>query len=210
MTHQRAEKLHRVFTPAELLWALIGLILTIGATWLEVFVTNGPWSWFQTGMKFYSLGVSFQVGAVLLTGCMGGQNAAALAQVAYLSLGLILFQVFDLQVFTHGGGLSYLKEPSFGYLLGFIPAAWVCGFLAFQAAPKLERLALSCLAGLSMVHSMGIVYLLFTFLLGWRGEANLSLMQAVYAYSISQLPGQLVVVCAVSVLAYLMRRLMFY
>ncbi|NEP15809.1 MAG: biotin transporter BioY [Leptolyngbya sp. SIO4C1] len=199
-----------MFAPIELLWALIGLILTIGATWLEVFITNVPWAWFQSGMQFYSLGVSFQVGAVLLTACMGGQNAAVLAQVAYLSLGLILFPTFGLQVFTQGGGLSYFREPSFGYLLGFVPAAWVCGFLAFRSATKLEKLALSCLSGLLVVHLVGLLYLLSAYLLGWAESAQLSLVEAISAYSLTPLPGQLVVVCAVSVLAYVMRRMMFY
>ncbi|MEO1402220.1 MAG: biotin transporter BioY [Cyanobacteria bacterium J06635_1] len=199
-----------MFAPAELLWALIGLILTIGATWLEVFVTNAPWAWFQSGMQFYSLKVSFQVGAVLFTGCMGGPNAAALSQVAYLSLGLVLFQTFGLQVFTQGGGLSYLREPSFGYLLGFIPAAWACGFLAYRYGPKLEKLALSCLGGLIFIHGVGIVYLLLAYGLRWVGTTDMALGEALLKYSVLPLPGQLVVVCAVSVLAYVMRRVMFY
>ncbi|MEO0456215.1 MAG: biotin transporter BioY [Cyanobacteria bacterium P01_A01_bin.114] len=197
-----------MFGPAELLWALIGLILTIGATWLEAFATL-PWIWFQPGTNFYPLGVNFQVGAVLFTGCMGGPNAAALSQIAYLSLGLVLYQTFGLQVFTQGGGLSYLREPQFGYLLGFIPAAWVCGFLAFRYGPKLERLALSCLGGLIFVHAVGTVYMLLAYGLRWV-ETTKPLGAALMEYSVRALPGQLVVVCAVSVLAYVMRRLMFY
>jgi biotin transport system substrate-specific component len=82
--------------------------------------------------RFFRWGVSFQVGAVLLTGCVGGKNAAALSQIAYLILGLALFQVFEFPVFTQGGGLSYVREPGFGYLMGFVPAGWVCGYLAFK------------------------------------------------------------------------------
>ena len=198
-----------MFATAELLWALIGLILTIGGTWLEVFITTGPWNW-ADGIEVFSLGVSFQVGAVLLTGCLGGQNAAALSQVAYLSLGLLLFEVFDLQVFTQGGGVSYLREPSFGYLLGFIPAAWVCGYLAFWETLKLETLALSCLSGLMTIHAVGLVYLPLAYVLQWTGENAPSLVESVFTYSIAPLPGQLILVCAVSVLAYGMRQIMFY
>jgi biotin transport system substrate-specific component len=93
-----------VFSPLELMWALIGLVLTIGATWLEAFVTNVPWQWSTEGVQPYSLQVSFQVGAVLLTGCLGGKNAAALSQIGYLALGLLLFQFFGLPLFTQGGG----------------------------------------------------------------------------------------------------------
>ncbi|MBX2866089.1 MAG: biotin transporter BioY [Leptolyngbyaceae cyanobacterium MAG.088] len=198
-----------MFATAELLWALIGLIFTIGGTWLEVFITTGPWDW-GNGIDVLSLGVSFQVGAVLLIGCLGGQNAAALSQVAYLSLGLFLFQAFDFQVFTQGGGLSYLREPSFGYLLGFIPAAWVCGYLAFWETLKLEILALSCLAGLFTIHIVGLVYLPLAYVLQWTGENAPSLTQAIVTYSIAPIPGQLILVCVVSVLAYGMRQIMFY
>lgn len=195
----------------------MGLIVTIGATWLEVFVTNGPWAWSDLGIQFYSLGVSFQLGAVLLTACLGGQNAGALAQVGYLSLGLFLFQVFDLQVFTQGGGLAYLREPSFGYLLGFIPTAWVCGFLAFQWKPKLENLTLSCLGGLVTLHLTGLLYLLAVWLLRPVGIPEVSVAEAMAGfgdmmmdYTVLQLPGQLMVACAVGLVAYLMRQVMFY
>ena len=39
------------------------------------------------GFRLYSLGVTSQVAAVLLVGCLGGRNAAAISQVAYLSSG---------------------------------------------------------------------------------------------------------------------------
>ncbi len=198
-----------MFATAELLWALIGLILTIGGTWLEVFITDVPWNW-GSGIDVISLGVSFQVGAVLLIGCLGGKNAAALSQIAYLSLGLVLFQTFDLQVFTQGGGVNYLREPSFGYLLGFIPAAWVCGYLAFLETLKLENLALSCLGGLATIHGVGLVYLPLAYVLQWTGENAPSLGTAIFIYSIAPIPGQLVLVCAVSVLAYGMRKVLFY
>ncbi|MEO8892890.1 MAG: biotin transporter BioY, partial [Coleofasciculaceae cyanobacterium] len=42
--------------PNELLWALIGLLLTIGGTFLEAFVTNPPWDWSGQGVHTVSLG----------------------------------------------------------------------------------------------------------------------------------------------------------
>lgn len=207
--YQRRYGTKRVFAPFGLLWALIGLILTIGGTWLEAFVTNAPWNWSQGNIEFYSLGVNFQVGAVLFTGCMGGRHAAALSQIAYLSLGLFLFESFGFQVFTQGGGLDYLREPSFGYLLGFVPAGWVCGALAFRAKPRLERLVFSCLSGLAVIHLVGLVYLVLTHLFRW-GDDRFSLLNAIASFSVSQIPGQVMIICAVSVVAYAMRRLMFY
>lgn len=200
----------RVLSPLDLLWALIGLVLTIAATWSEAFVTNAPWDWNAVGIQVYSLGVSFQVGAVLLTACVGGKNAAVLSQIAYVSLGLLFFQVFGLPIFTQGGGLGYVREPSFGYLLGFIPAAWVCGYLAFQERPKLETLAFSSICGLGIIHGCGLLYLAIASLGGWLEQVTFPAWDAILVYSLALLPGQLIMVCAVSVLAFLLRQLLFY
>jgi biotin transport system substrate-specific component len=193
-----------VSPPNELLWALIGLLLTIGGTFLEAFVTNPPWDWSGQGLHPVSLGVTYQIGAVLLTACLGGKNAGALAQIAYVFIGL------NLPVFTQGGGLGYLKEASFGYLLGFIAGAWVCGFLAFRMPPRLESLAFSCICGLLTIHAYGIGYLIIFHTLSLSVPQKLSLIDAITKYSIYALPGQLVVVCAVTVLAFALRQLMFY
>ena len=201
-----------MFAPFELLWALIGLILTIGSTWLEAFVIGMPLSWWQGeggGVAFYSLGVSFQVGAALFTGCMGGKNAAALSQIAYVMLGIVLFERFGFQVFTQGAGLGYFREPSFGYLLGFIPAGWVCGALAFRAKPTLERLAFAALGGLVVVHLCGLAYLTSGYLFRWI-RLDLPLLTAIMNYSIVPIPGQVMVVCAIALIAYALRRALFY
>jgi biotin transport system substrate-specific component len=203
-------KISQVLAPFELLWALIGLVLTIMATWMEAFTISGPWGWGNTGIEILSLGVSFQVGAVLLTGCVGGKNAAALSQIAYLVLGLALFQVFEFPVFTQGGGLSYVREPGFGYLLGFIPAGWLCGYLAFRDPPKLENLAFSGLCGLGVIHGMGIAYLTIATLFGWLQDVSMSYWELLVRYSIWPIPGHLVVVCAVAVLSLTLRQLLFY
>jgi biotin transport system substrate-specific component len=199
-----------VLAPFELLWALIGLVLTIAATWMETFILNAPWDWGQSGLQVMSLGVTFQVGAVLLTGCLGGKNAAALSQIAYLFLGLVLFQVFELPVFTQGGGLSYVREPGFGYLIGFIPAGWLCGYLAFREPARIETLAYSSVCGLGMIHGFGLVYLTVASLLGWLQTAGTAYWTLLLTYSIHPLPGQLAVVCAVAVIAFVMRHLLFY
>jgi len=189
----------------QLLWSMIGLLLTMGGTFLEAYGITPPWNWSQHGIQTLSLGVSYQIGAVLLVGCLGGQNAAALSQIAYLVMGLTL-----LPVFAEGGGIGYVKLSQFGYLLGFIPGAWICGYLAFKARPRLETLAFSCFCGLFTVHVCGIAYLIISYVLPWKGTENLSLIQVILKYSCFALPGQLVVVCAVTIVAYLLRHIMFY
>lgn len=193
---------------AECLLAIAGLLLTIFSTFVEVFVTNPPWQWWDQGIYPSSLGITYQVGAVLLTACIAGANAGAIAQLGYILLGLSW-----LPIFAFGGGWDYWQQPTFGYLLGFIPGAWCCGWLAFRSRPKIESLAVSALAGLGGIHLTGILYLGFLAVLKLGIPPILPLTQlptAIMTFSIAALPGQGIVVCLSAVLAYFLRKLLFY
>lgn len=68
--------------------------------------------------------ISLQSFFVILAGLVLGPRGGALSQIIYILLGLS-----GLPVFTAGGGLGYILRPSFGYLLGFVLAACVAGWL---------------------------------------------------------------------------------
>ncbi|MEA5535043.1 biotin transporter BioY [Crocosphaera sp. XPORK-15E] len=189
----------------EFLWAIIGLLLTVFSTFVEAFVTNMPWTWSDQGVHSLPLGVTFQVGAVLLTGCMGGKNAGLLSQVAYVFLGL-----FWHPVFAQGGGLDYWQQPSFGYILGFMPGAWLCGLMAFQTRTKLESLAISGLSGLLVIHLCGLIYLLGLSFLSPVTVPHSSLFEMIINYSVHPIPGQFVIVCAMAIIAFILRQILFY
>lgn len=189
--------------PNQLLVGLIGLLLTIACTFVEASITDMPWLWYNRGIYTRSLGVTFQIGAVLLTGCIGGKNAGAIAQVAYLTLGLSGWPIF-----AKGGGITYLQEPSFGYLLGFVPGAWVCGAIAWREGAKLEIMGLGAFLGLITIHATGLLYLLILTLVGVDGLTSLE--QMINTYSIIPFPGQVAIVCLVATISYLLRRILFY
>lgn len=180
----------------ELLWAFVGLFLTIFGTMVEASFANPLAGLGDRAVPTLSLGVTYQIGAVLLVGCLGGKNAGALSQIAYLTLGLTPW----FPIFAQGGGVGYLSQPSFGYLLGFVPGAWLCGWLAFRGRCRLEILGLSCLLGLLAIHVVGLLYLAIA-----SGDSSLASQ-----YSWKPLPGQLAIACAVAVLAYLLRLILFY
>ena len=193
---------------AECLLAISGLLLTVFSTFIQAFFTNPPWEWLQGGVYPQPLGTTYQVGAVLLTACVGGPNAGAMAQIGYVLLGLGW-----LPVFAHGGGWDYWQEPTFGYILGFIPGAWVCGRLAYRERAKIEALAVSALTGLGIIHGVGLFYLTAitalrlsqNFPLSWK-----ELPQAYLSFSLFPLPGQMIVVCLGVVLAFFLRKILFF
>jgi biotin transport system substrate-specific component len=197
-SHQKIPPVH----PFTLLWAFLGLLLTLGGTFLEVdvalpTVVEGR----GLGLMAVPLLATAQIGAVLLIGCVGGPNAGAVSQIAYLVLGLS-----RLPIFSQGGGWLYWQEPTFGYLLGFIPAAWITGLLAFRESPSLESLGVSCIGGLLTLHLFGVVYLTGACLLGKLTVG--SLLQTVWQFTFVPLPSQGALVCAVTLLAYGLRRLL--
>jgi len=70
--------------------------------------------------------ITGQTFAVLLAGALLGPVRGPAAVVAYLCEGAC-----GLGVFASGNcGLAYLLGPTGGYLLGFVPAAWLTGVLA--------------------------------------------------------------------------------
>lgn len=190
--------------PEVILWTAIGVILTAAGTFIPASSFAAPWSWWGHGFGVQALGVSYQIGAVLLIGCVGGKNAAMFSQVIYILLGLLGLPIFD-----RGGGSVYLQQPHFGYLLGFVIGAWLCGWLSFQSLARFDTLVASCIAGLIAIHAVGITYLTVMYFVTGLGAEIDSLMQAIAIYSLQPLPGQIAVVCATSIIAFVMRKIMF-
>jgi biotin transport system substrate-specific component len=203
----------RISRPYILMWTIVGLFLTIGANFLPAYVISSPLQWFGAGITAYPLGFKCQVGAVLLVSCLGGRLAGVLTQVAYLLIGLGW-----LKIFNDGGGIEYLQKPAFGYLLAFIPGAWVCGQLAFKQSPvsktvptpQLEHLGLSCFCGILTIHFFGIIYLVLFKLIDWQQSGNFKLVDSIVNYSAYPFISQLVLACAATSIAFGLRRIMFY
>ena len=203
----RLDKPNRAYTPPlpeVLLWAAVGLVLTVAGTFIPASSFPAPWSWFSDGFSIQTLGVSYQVGAVLLVACLGGKNAGLLSQVGYVLLGLLGLPIFD-----RGGGIEYLQQPNFGYLLGFIAGAWLCGWLSFQTLVRFSSLVASCFVGLFAIHFVGLFYLVTIYFFTGLGSEINSLWEGIVIYSLQPLPGQIAVVCAISLIAFLMRKIMF-
>jgi len=178
--------------------ALVGLLLILTGGLLQPAL---PWWTPQTGFIFQDLHITAQVPALLLTALVCGPRSGVLAAVAYLSLGLSVIPVFQ-----EGGGLAYLQQPSFGYLAGFMPAAWLCGRLAQQSGmDRLERLTGITLLGVGTIQVCGLLNLALGSLAHRWSE---SLPQLALTYSLLPLPSQLLLCCFVGLLARILRPLL--
>ncbi|GAB4212185.1 MAG: biotin transporter BioY [Synechococcales cyanobacterium] len=190
-------------TPLDLIWAAIGVILTALGTLCQI--TFPPHLPLVGGYTF-----SLQLGGVFLTACLGGSLAGLYAQAGYLALGLS-----GVPIFSYGGGWEYSQQPAFGYLVGFLPAAWICGRLAHPPRPKRRRrrmhqqprtrsrLGWACILGLAVVHLCGMGGIIAT-----KGLSPISL-DFLWRYSLYPLPGHGLVVVTVISLTLIYRRITF-
>lgn len=94
--------------------------------------------------------ITLQVLMVLLSGLLLSPRAALLSQAAYILLGLS-----GIPVFSGGGGISYTLSPTFGYLLGQIPAAWLIAILVTRGKKSFRRLFFTATAGIGIIYTLG-------------------------------------------------------
>lgn len=91
---------------------------------------------------------------VYLAGIILGARYGALAMLVYIVLGLFGLPVFASAPFA---GLGYVLKPTFGFIIGYIAAAYVVGLIYKQGS--LWRAALGAFAGLVMINLFGLTYL---------------------------------------------------
>ena len=107
-------------------------------------------------LPFTPVPVTLQVLAVLLAGLMLGSRAGALSQIVYLAaIGA------GLPLDARGLGPVALVGPTGGYLLGFVAAAFVTGWLAKRLAASRNRggRLVAVLCGVAVVYACGLAWL---------------------------------------------------
>jgi len=83
----------------------------------------------RLSVPFYPVPLTMQTLAVLLIGGMLGPTLGAATVMGYLALGAA-----GAPVFANGmGGIAILAGPTGGYLVGFVPAAWLMGWATQRA-----------------------------------------------------------------------------
>ena len=90
----------------------IGLFtaLTVGGAYIKIPLPHVP--------------VTLQTFFVIMSGNLLGYKYGTISQISYLILGLI-----GLPIFAYGGGLGYVFQPTFGFLIGYPIAAFTIGLL---------------------------------------------------------------------------------
>ena len=138
------------------------IVVLIVATFTQLSLTP-PSVLFNVMMGKTSLGISSaenvyryipQIPALFFIIALLGRTYGILAIFSYIVLGMF-FPIFAL-----GGGISYLWEYGFGYILAFIPAVFFTGTL-LKIKTDFLRIVLMSVLGVITIHILGILYMLF-------------------------------------------------
>jgi biotin transporter BioY len=142
-------------TMGTLILCCLCIILLIVATFTqipirhpEILLSGFSWDNIVTYRYIPQIPMVFFIVALL------GRKFGILTIAGYIILGMF-FPIFAL-----GGGVSYIFEYGFGYLLAFIPAIFFAGTLLKVKSDFLRVVLLSVL-GVSAIHILGVLYMLF-------------------------------------------------
>jgi biotin transport system substrate-specific component len=138
-------------------------------------------------LPFPVVPMTLQTFFVLLSGILLGAKGGALAQALYVLMGLL-----GLPVFAGGtGGIQTIFSPSFGFLLGFIAAAWVEGRVVeldrWNDSPW--RYVLACASALVIIYGFGVtgVFLNLNYVAGKSVSVLTTLKIALFPFIVPDL-----------------------
>jgi biotin transport system substrate-specific component len=101
--------------------------------------------------------MTLQLLFVLMSGMILGPKLGALSQIIYIALGLA-----GAPVFAYGGGVGYIFNPTFGFLIGFVLMSYTTGVI-FKYERSFKRALAAGLIGLLSCYMIGLPYLYLIF-----------------------------------------------
>jgi biotin transport system substrate-specific component len=106
--------------------------------------------------------LTLQTLAVFLAGMVLGARDGAYSQILYV--GLI---ALNLPLDANAVGSGVFLGPTWGYLIGFIPCAYVAGWLVERSGDRVWQRVAAGLIGSVFVFGLGFIVLKFTLGLDW-------------------------------------------
>ena len=119
----------------------------------------------QVTIPLYPVPLTGQTFAVLLVGTVLGFSRGALSMALYVLLGAAGLPIFQ------DGASGFAFGPTLGYLIGFVGAAALTGFMAERGwDKKWYQVALAFIAGSAVIYGFGLAWL--SIFLGAVGAPN--------------------------------------
>ena len=105
-------------------------------------------------LKLHSYSYIPQVPVIFFIAALIGNRYGILSVLIYITLGLTMFPLFAL-----GGGLSYVLQYNFGYIVAYIPAIYIVSFI-LKDRLSYGNIAKATIFGVLTIHIIGVFYLI--------------------------------------------------
>ena len=99
--------------------------------------------------------VTMQTLFVVLAGIVLGKRLAVVSVLLYIVIGLI-----GIPIFANGGGITYVLQPTFGYLIGFVFAAYIVGHFS-EKSDSITMLIIVSIIAMIVIYLFGMVYFIW-------------------------------------------------
>lgn len=117
---------------------------------------------FTTMQSIFTIKAYFyvpQIPIILFTAALLGGACTMTSVFVYIVIGLAFLPIFGL-----GGGFDYIIQPTFGYILAFLPASLVAGAL-IDKDYTLKSILKAAFFAVLTIHILGFFYMLLVSLL---------------------------------------------
>ena len=115
----------------------------------------------------------------MLSGLVLGHKYGAISVCVYVLAGLT-----GLPVFTGSAA-----NPTFGYILGFIPGSFVSGMIAERYRPCFKTWFIGAVIGIAIIYAIGIPY--YYFMSKWYMGNELGAKTLLVSFILMPMPGDI-------------------
>jgi len=103
--------------------------------------------------------------AVGLTATIIGSRLGTFSMIGYMALGAVGVPVFS----SFSAGLQTIVGPTGGFIIGFIPAAFIIGFMLERTKFSIPMAVIANIIGMFVTLGFGVIQLKYVANLSWTG-----------------------------------------
>ena len=150
-------------------------------------------------IRVVEIPINYQIPTVIFLTLIFSGEFLKYVYAFYIFIGL-----FFLPVFYDGGSLGYLLTPNFGYLIGIFPLISIINLLNKKNNLTFIRYIKYSLAGLTIMHFTGILYLVFQLLI--FNKTNIILYN-IGIFTLNKMPFQIISLLPIYLIITLINKL---
>ncbi len=130
--------------------------------------------------------ITMQLTFTTLAGLLLGAKRGTISVMAYIILGLA-----GLPIFTQGGGIGYVFQPTFGYIIGFMFGAFAAGIIVGNGNNvSYKRYLVGSFMSLLICYTFGTVY--FYIIMNLYLDKNIGISTILLSCFLTVIPGDII------------------